>query len=185
MLDLDPGTDQLFMFDGSEGTNELDPRFSPDGTTLLFERYGADASNEGGYRLVVAPLDGDGTAMPIGPGHGTGTSGGAATEFSPDGTQVLAVYKDDARRGCSSIDGSGDQRLSWSEWRRELAAPRALSSKRHGAGGLEPPARRLPGQRLYRQPKEPCSAVQLDGDPHGVEPDGNVRRHAAGHSRSR
>ena len=39
VLDLDSGTDQLLMFDGSEGTHELDPQFSPDGTTLLFERY--------------------------------------------------------------------------------------------------------------------------------------------------
>ena len=77
-------------------------------------------ANEGGYRLVVAPLDGN-TATPIGPVHGTGT-GGAATEFSPDGTQVLAVYEDDGAAHLLSIDGSRDQRLSWSNaaatWQR-------------------------------------------------------------------
>ena len=135
VLDLDSGTDQLLMFDGSEGTNELDPRFSPDGTTLLFERYMA---NEGGYRLVVAPLDGN-TATPIGPVHGTGTGWGAATESHPDGTQVLAVYEDDGAahllehrrvgRSTAELVDSG---------RRDLAAPGALSTKRHGTGGLGP-----------------------------------------------
>lgn len=109
ILDIDTGIDRALMFDGSAGTNELDPQFSPDGKSLLFERYLAD---DGGYRLVVAPVNG-GSVTTIGPVHGTGT-GGAATEFSPDGTQVLATYEDDGSTWILSLDGSAPQQLPWS-----------------------------------------------------------------------
>lgn len=109
LLDIDTGIDRALMFDGSAGTNELHPQFSPDGKSLLFERYVTDPP-EGGYRLVIAPVDG-GPATPIGPTHRTGTDG-AATEFSPDGTQVLATYNDDGSTWLLDVDGSGEQQLT-------------------------------------------------------------------------
>ena len=42
LLDIDNGVDRELMFEGSAGTNELDPQFSPDGKSLLFERYITD-----------------------------------------------------------------------------------------------------------------------------------------------
>jgi Tol biopolymer transport system component len=108
VLDIETGIDRALMFDGSAGTNELDPQFSPDGNSLLFERYIADPP-EGGYQLVVASVDG-GSVTPIGPIHRTGTDG-ATTEFSPDGTQVLATYNDDRSTWLLDVDGSGEQQL--------------------------------------------------------------------------
>ena len=108
LLDIDNGVDRELMFEGSAGTNELDPQFSPDGKSLLFERYITDPP-DGGYRLVIAPVDG-GPATPIGPTHPTGTDG-ATTEFSPDGTQVLATYNDDGSTWLLDVDGSGERQL--------------------------------------------------------------------------
>ena len=118
VVDVDSGEDRVVMFEGSEGSEELDPQFSPDGDSLIFERY---EPGDAGYQLVVGALDGSGRAQPIGPRHSTGTSG-AAVEFSPDGSQVLAVYNDDGAAWLLDVDGGSEQRLGWSSgsatWQR-------------------------------------------------------------------
>jgi len=70
------------------------PQFSPDGKSLLFERYITDPP-EGGYRLVVAPVDGR-SATPIGPTHRTGTDGrshGAPPDTRPPSARPAAVSR--------------------------------------------------------------------------------------------
>lgn len=118
ILDVDSGHDRVLMFDGSTGSEELHPVFSPDGSLLLLERY---VPGDGGYQLVVGALDGSAIARAIGPRHATGTEG-AVVEFSPDGTQVLAVYNDDGAAWLLDVDGTAEKQLDWSEasatWQR-------------------------------------------------------------------
>ncbi|HEU5205314.1 MAG TPA: hypothetical protein VFU17_13570 [Candidatus Limnocylindrales bacterium] len=106
------------MFEGSDGSEELSPQFSPDGASLIFERY---VPGDAGYQLVVGSLDGSGGAQAIGPRHATGTNG-AAAQFSPDGTQILSVYNDDGAAWLLDVDGGGEERLDWSSasatWQR-------------------------------------------------------------------
>ena len=116
IVDIDDGVDQALMFDGSEGTNEFPYQFSPDGSRLLVERHGGDASfevnGEQGYRLVIVPANGGGPVMPIGPAMPSST-GGAVAEFSPDGTQVLAYYNHDRSTWLLQADGSGGEEVDW------------------------------------------------------------------------
>lgn len=115
-VDIDTGEDRALMFDGSEGTNEFPYQFSPDGSQLLLERHGGDASfevnGEQGYRLVVVPASGEGPVIPIGPAMPSQTNG-ASAEFSPDGTQVLAFYNYDRSTWLLEADGSGGEEVDW------------------------------------------------------------------------
>ena len=99
-----PASTELLMFEGSEGTSEFPYPFSPDGSKLAARaarhRPSYEVNGEFGYRLVVAPADGEGPDIPIGPAIPSAT-GGATAEFSPDGTQVLAFYNARRRPGCS------------------------------------------------------------------------------------
>lgn len=104
------------MFEGSEGTNEFPYAFSPDGSKLLLERHAGEPSyevnGEFGDRLVVAPADGGGPAIPIGPAIPSGTDG-ATAEFSPDGTQVIVTYRADNATWLLEADGSGGHEVDW------------------------------------------------------------------------
>jgi hypothetical protein len=116
VVDIDTGVDRALMFDGSDLTNEFPYQFSPDGSKLLIERHGGDSSfevdGEQGYRLVIAPADGNGPVVPIGPAMPSST-GGATAEFSPDGTQVLAFYKSDQSTWLLETDGSAAEEIDW------------------------------------------------------------------------
>jgi WD40 repeat protein len=116
VLDVETGIDRVIPRDDSEA-NELNPLFSPDGSTLLIERHGTDAAyevadGELGYRLVLVPVNGGGSRLPIGPARHSGTSG-ANVEFSPDGRQVLATYKEDWTTWLIDVDGSPQVQLPW------------------------------------------------------------------------
>jgi len=108
VLDLDSGIDRRVEFDGTDGP-ELTPRFSPDGTQLLLERYVRGGPD---YQLVVVPVDGGGPAIAIGP-RKPELSDGAAAAFSPDGTKVLATYWSDKTTWLLNAKGGPGSEVSW------------------------------------------------------------------------
>ncbi len=88
VVDIDTGVEQDRDFYGARTYTDLLPVFSPDSRSLLVERY-----DEAGYRPTIVPLDG-GAPIFLGEHHPDMTDG-ALKEFSPDGSQVLVVYRDD------------------------------------------------------------------------------------------
>ena len=86
VVDVETGVDRRVAFDGAVA--EVRPRWSPDGTKLVFERSGAD-----GFQLMIGSADG-GPVTAIGPTRPDKT-GGAEVRFSPDGTRILAFYNAD------------------------------------------------------------------------------------------
>lgn len=115
LLEIDTGLDRRLEFEGAAGP-ELHPLFSPDGSQLLFERY---SPTEGyrvvvppDYQLVVAPAEGGGPAVAIGPREPDFMEG-AWTSFSPDGTKVLATYQSDKSTWLLDVTGGQGQRVSW------------------------------------------------------------------------
>ncbi len=87
---------------------DLSPRFSPDGTKLLVERY-----EDTTYQLTILAADGRGPIVPLGTMHPQGTDGAWAT-FSPDGTKVLATYQDDGTTWQFDVLTGQAERLDWS-----------------------------------------------------------------------
>ena len=108
ILDIDTGNDREPPLPGSAGSTELSPRFSPDGTRLLIERYEAGTV---GYRLVVAPIDG-GPVTALGRSRPKFTEGASAI-WSPDGTSVVVTYNNDHTTWLFAVDGSREERVSW------------------------------------------------------------------------
>jgi Tol biopolymer transport system component len=108
IFDIDQGTDRALMFDGSAGSEELNPIFSPDASKLLIERYVWD----GTYRLIVVPADGGGPATALGDSHPEGTNG-ASSMWSPDGTTILTTYENDHRTWLLAADGNRTERVTW------------------------------------------------------------------------
>jgi Tol biopolymer transport system component len=85
IVDVDTGAVRVPFFDGLS-TGDWAPAWSPDGERLVFNRL-VGGGQEG---LVVASASG-GPVTEIGPRF-PAFSGGAAAEFSPDGTSVIATY---------------------------------------------------------------------------------------------
>lgn len=120
VLDLDTGIDRVVTTDGngSEGYLYFDPRFSPDGSKLLVDRYLGN-----GYRLAIVPLDGTDKIVEIGPSQDAAADPRLAA-FSPDGTEVLATFMFDGSTWLLPISGepgrrvSGPTNLQWS-WQRK------------------------------------------------------------------
>jgi hypothetical protein len=112
VLDLDTGIDTALMFEGSEGTNELSPKFSPDGKQLVLRRFGAD-----GDQVTIVPVDGVGPAIGVGPRY---PNGGAETLWSPDGTQVLAAYGTDGSVWLLPTNGDPGRQLDGLSWDRGI-----------------------------------------------------------------
>lgn len=88
VVDIDTGVERPNTFDPGVPYNDLLPQFSPDGEALLIERHDAN-----GYKPTILPLDG-GPALMMGAYHPSST-GGAGVVFAPDGTKVIATYRDD------------------------------------------------------------------------------------------
>jgi hypothetical protein len=112
VLDLDTGIDTPLMFEGSEGTNELSPKFSPDGKQLVLRRFGAD-----GDQVTIVPVDGVGPAIGVGPRY---PNGGAETLWSPDGTQVLAAYGTNGSVWLLPTNGDPGRQLDGLSWDRGI-----------------------------------------------------------------
>ncbi|HET9666120.1 MAG TPA: hypothetical protein VFP09_05170, partial [Desertimonas sp.] len=109
IIGIDSGVDREPAWNGSVGTGELTPIFSPDGTKLLIERYEPNTSS---YRLFVVPVDGGGPEIPLGEAHPTFTDG-ASSMWSPDGRSVLLTYNDDKTTWLYAADGSSSQQVTW------------------------------------------------------------------------
>jgi Tol biopolymer transport system component len=86
VVNVETGVDRRVAFDGTGAEGR--PRWSPDGTKLVFERSGAD-----GFQLMIGSVDG-GPVTSIGPTRPVKT-GGAEVRFSADGTKILAFYNGD------------------------------------------------------------------------------------------
>jgi Tol biopolymer transport system component len=107
ILDIDSGVDRQPALPGSAGSEELSPRFSPDGSKLLIDRY----EPGGGYRLIVAPVDG-GAEVALGESHPERSNGSSAL-WSPDGKSILVTYSDTKRTWLFAADGSSAQEVRW------------------------------------------------------------------------
>jgi Tol biopolymer transport system component len=86
LVDVDSGEVRVPMFDGPS-TGDWGPAWSPDGERLVFNRLVT-----GGQEGLVVASAGGGPVVDIGPRF-PAYSGGAAAEFSPDGTSVIAMYR--------------------------------------------------------------------------------------------
>ena len=86
IVDLGTSADAALAFDGVSVARN--PRWSPDGSRLVFERV--DGAT---YGLAVGSVDG-GPVVDIGPKRSDG-SGGADARFLPDGNRIMAFYNAD------------------------------------------------------------------------------------------
>jgi len=91
--------------------------FSPDGRTMAYLRTEAD----GQVRMVVAPVDGTGTGIALGPPAPVGSDGPTINNYSwsPDGRSIIANYDADKTARLLPIDGSAPIVLA----QGELALP--------------------------------------------------------------
>lgn len=87
VVGIETAEDRVVALDGPRADQR--PQWSPDGRTLLFERYQGKT-----YRLAVGPVAG-GPVVELGPSQPYRT-GGSNARFSPDGTRVLAFFESDA-----------------------------------------------------------------------------------------
>ena len=108
VIGIDEGGDRELTLPGSSGSTELGPIFSPDGRKLLIERYEA----AGGYRLIIAPIDGNKTEIALGESRAEFTNGASAM-WSPDGTFILVTYNDDQTTWLYAADGTSAQQVTW------------------------------------------------------------------------
>jgi len=104
LLDIDSGADRVLPYRGSGpiGVNPLS--FSPDGSSLLVSREAEGPAHEQvlaqrnlghlalEFQDVVVPVRGAGPEVVLGSQVHLSIGGGGNAIFSPDGTQVLAVY---------------------------------------------------------------------------------------------
>jgi Tol biopolymer transport system component len=97
VLDLNSGDEIRIGYDPTS-RHELHPRFSPDGQSILFVRFGG---NPDMASLHIAAVDGsDGVGRQIGPRQVWAPSGvleEPIIEFSPDGTKVILSFGEESR----------------------------------------------------------------------------------------
>jgi Tol biopolymer transport system component len=96
IVDLATGADAALAFDGVSIAQN--PRWSPDGSRLVFERIEGAS-----FGLAVGSVDG-GPVVDIGPQRPDG-SGGADAQFLQDGTRIMAFYNAD--RTAWLLDAAG------------------------------------------------------------------------------
>jgi len=89
--------------------------FSPDGLKIVYVRFYTD----GTIQLALAPVDGSGAGITLGPRVAFGNEGINNYLFSPDGTSVLANYDAEKVARILPVDGSAPTILA----RGDLALP--------------------------------------------------------------
>ena len=119
VLDLRIGTEHRVAVDPSVAY-ESEPQFSPDGSLVLYRRYGLDVP----MRLMLAPTAGSGPAHQVGPAQDA--DGDYVIAFSPDGTKLFVFDRKATPWQIITIaDGSvayGPAVDDWAHWQR-LALP--------------------------------------------------------------
>ena len=111
LMDLDTGVDRQITLSRPDG-HELHGTFSPDGTKLLFHEVN-DAIP--GLQELLAPIDGSGPAIPIGPVYPVvNGSADLSQEFSPDGRSIVILQGRDREIRLVDADTGGLGRIvSW------------------------------------------------------------------------
>jgi hypothetical protein len=110
LRDLETGEELPVPF----GRDGLLPRFSPDGSMILYQGWWDDLS---GDQLYVAPVDGSQPPRPIGPKFLE--ANGQAFGFSPDGTMVFSngtgegMLIDLASGATTQLTGNGPEAAGW------------------------------------------------------------------------
>jgi Tol biopolymer transport system component len=108
VVDVDTGVVRVPFFEGLS-TGDWAPAWSPDGQRLVFNRLVS-----GGQEGLVVAAAGGGPVVEIGPRF-PAYSGGARVEFSPDGTTIIATYRQEGVAGeVHLLDAAGgsDRSLS-------------------------------------------------------------------------
>jgi WD40 repeat protein len=108
VLDLQTGAERTLP-DPTGSTAQVDPIFSPDGRSVVYQRWIGDSMTQ----LVVAPADGSGTGIAIGPPSAATDNGPSLNNytFTPDGTAVITGDGEDVTR-LVPVDGSPSRILS-------------------------------------------------------------------------
>ncbi len=107
IIDIETRTEAAVDFAPDFEFTDLNPILSPDGKHFVVHRSAAD-----GYRLTILSIDGKSPPVPMGAAHPDMTDG-ASVLFSPDGTKVLATYRDDGTTWLFDVaTGEGDQ-MAW------------------------------------------------------------------------
>ena len=117
MVDVDTGGDHSLtpnVFDGYVWQN---PWFSPDGTHLLLPRFLAGTFTS---QVAILATDGSGTAIAMGPET---ENPPADATYSPDGTKIIATYKNAAVTWTFDADGTNAHQapftaISGQTWQR-------------------------------------------------------------------
>lgn len=112
LMDLQTGDDRALPA-SADATSQTGAVFSPDGLKVVYLRWNAGATNQ----LVVAPSDGSGTGVAVGPVRGFGSDGQYINNyvFTPDGKAVIANDDLDKVTRLLPIDGSASSILSTGE----------------------------------------------------------------------
>lgn len=107
VVEIDTGVERPIDIDPGVDYTDLNPTFTPDGTSLLLERYDAV-----GYRPTIVPLDG-GPAIAFGASRPALTNG-FLRAMSPDGKQVLVTYQNDGTTWLFDVATTDGTLLDWS-----------------------------------------------------------------------
>ena len=91
------------------------PRFSPDGSRIVFGRYWDERGGEINHQVWTASLASDGAdAAPIGEVHRSRSGHGPFDyTFSPDGKSVLVQFNEVQRTWLASADGGTPEEIDW------------------------------------------------------------------------
>jgi hypothetical protein len=91
------------------------PKFSPDGSRIVFGRYWDERDRQINHQVWTASLASDGAdAVPVGEVHRSRSGHGPFDyTFSPDGTSILVQFNDVQQTWLGSADGASVETIDW------------------------------------------------------------------------